>query len=135
LVFLDTNIVLYAIGSDESKRIIASSLLAQKPTISTQVINECSHVLRRKQKYSPEEVNRELSAVVKAVILVDVGINEIRSAWSIASRYGFSHFDCLIIATALAANCSVLYSEDLQHGQVIDSRLTICNPFLESKSD
>lgn len=135
MVFLDTNIVLYALSSEIGKRVIAANLLAQKPIISTQVINECSHVLRRKQKYSPEEVNRELSAVVKAVILVDVGINEIRSAWSIASRYEFSHFDSLIIATALAANCSVLYSEDLQHGHVIDSRLTICNPFLESKSD
>jgi predicted nucleic acid-binding protein len=42
---------------------------------------------------------------------------------------GFSHYDSLIVATALSINCSVLYSEDLQHGQVVDGRLTIVNPF------
>ena len=129
-VFLDSNIVLYALGSDISKRIAAAALLAQKPCISTQVINECSHVLRRKRHYSPEDVNRELSAVIKAVRLVDVGIREIRIAWTVAARYGFSHYDSLIIAAALTAGCSTLYSEDLQHGQVIDARLTISNPFL-----
>jgi predicted nucleic acid-binding protein len=35
----------------------------------------------------------------------------------------------LIIAAALEAGCATLYSEDLQHGQVIDQRLTIINPF------
>lgn len=39
-IFLDTNIVLYAYGNDEVKQKIASSLLAQCPTISTQVINQ-----------------------------------------------------------------------------------------------
>lgn len=130
MIFLDTNIVLYAIGSDDSKRLIAANLLTQTPTISTQVINECSHVLRRKQRFSPDDVKRELSAVLKTVRLVNVDINEIFFAWSIASRYRYSHYDSLIIASALAANCSILYSEDLQHGQVIESQLTIQNPFL-----
>lgn len=131
-IFLDSNIVLYALGNDLGKRVVAAAFLAQKPIISTQVINECSHVLRRKRKYAPEEVNRELSAVIKAVTVVDVGIQEIRQAWEIAARYGFSHYDSLIIAAALAAGCSTLYSEDLQHEQVIDSKLTVCNPFFNS---
>jgi predicted nucleic acid-binding protein len=66
------------------------------------------------------------------VKLGDVGIHEIRQAWVIAARYGFSHYDCLIIAAAIASGCSTRYSEDLQHGQVIDSQLTICNPFLDA---
>ena len=131
-VFLDSNIVLYALGNDLSKRVVADSLLAQKPVISTQVINECSHVLRRKRQYTPEDVSRELSAVIKAVTLVDVGIYEIRSAWVIASRYRFSHYDSLIIAAALTSGCSILFSEDLQHEQIIDSQLTIRNPFLDA---
>jgi predicted nucleic acid-binding protein len=53
--FLDSNIVLYAFGNDEFKCKIASRLLAQYPTISTQVINECSHVMRRKLRWSPEK--------------------------------------------------------------------------------
>ena len=87
--------------------------------------------MRRKHQYYPDDVNRELSAIIKAVTLVDVGIHEIRQAWTIAARYRFSHYDSLIIAAALASDCSTLYSEDLQHGQIIESQLTICNPFLD----
>ena len=36
----------------------------------------------------------------------------------------------LIIASALENECEVLYSEDLQHGQVIDDKLRIVNPFV-----
>ena len=128
--FLDSNIVLYALGDEEPKRARARRLLGASPTISTQVINECSHVLRRKASLSPVEIARELSLVIGITRLVDVRIEHIRSAWSIAERYGFSHFDSLIIASALDADCSVLYTEDMQHGQVIDGRLTLCNPFM-----
>lgn len=51
------------------------------------------------------------------------------SALDVAERHGFSHCDSLIIAAALEAGCARLYSEDLQHGQLIDQRLTIINPF------
>ena len=51
------------------------------------------------------------------------------SALDVGGRYGFSHYDSLIIAAALEAGCATLYSEDLQHGQIIDQSLTIINPF------
>lgn len=129
-VFLDSNVVLYALGNDSGKRTIACALLVEKPTISTQVVNECSHVLRRKLRYSPAEAGKALTAVIKAVKLTDVGIQETYAAWALAARYAYSHFDSLIIATALNAGCTTLYSEDMQHGQVIGGRLTIINPFL-----
>jgi predicted nucleic acid-binding protein len=62
--------------------------------------------------------------------LVDVGLHEIRAAWILAARYGFSHYDSLILAAALSAGCTTLYTEDMQHGQVIDERLTLIDPFL-----
>ncbi len=129
-VFLDSNIVLYALGDEESKRAVASELLAAWPTISTQVINECSHVLRRKLKIFPARVAEEMENVIDVVQLIDIGLYEIRTAWGLAARYGFSHYDSLIIATALSAGCTTLYTEDMQHGQVIDDRLTLLNPFL-----
>ena len=52
-----------------------------------------------------------------------------QSAVSFQSRYGFSFYDSLIVAAALEAGCTRLYSEDLQHGQQIQ-RLTILNPFV-----
>lgn len=129
-VFLDSNIVLYALGDDEAKRSVAAGLLAAWPTTSTQVINECSHVLRRKLKISPVQVAEEMESVIDAVQLADVGLYEIRNAWTLAARYGFSHYDSLIIAAALSAGCTTLYTEDMQHGQVIDDRLKLINPFL-----
>ncbi len=64
--FLDSNIVLYALGDEDPKKTRGLALLAAEPTISTQVIN----------------------------------------------------------------GCTTLYTEDLQHGQVIEGRLTLINPFL-----
>jgi len=130
-IFLDSNIVLYALGNDLQKRSIARRLLAEQPTVSTQVINECSHVLRRKVKLAPVEIGQRLRAFIKTVQLVDVGILDIFQAWELATRYGYSHFDSLILATALRAGCSTLYTEDMQHGQVIEDCLHIINPFAE----
>ena len=51
-------------------------------------------------------------------------------AAAVAIRCQLSHWDALIVASALLAGCDTLYSEDLQHGQVFDKQLTVVNPFL-----
>lgn len=129
-VFLDSNIVLYALGDDDKKSRAAVALIEDSPWVSTQVINECSHVLRRKLQWSPGKVDEHLSAILRLVQLADVGIGEIRSAWALAERYGFGHYDSLIIAAALQTGSDTLYTEDMQHGQVIEGRLTLINPFV-----
>lgn len=48
-------------------------------------------------------------------------------AVAVKDRYGFSYYDSLIVATALENQCIFLYSEDMHHGQVVDT-LTIINP-------
>jgi predicted nucleic acid-binding protein len=128
--FLDSNVLLYALGDEEPKRRRARGLLAAVPTISTQVVNECSHVLRRKAGWPPARVAAELTLMIGLTRLVEVRMDDVRAAWSLAERYGFSHFDSLILATALAAGCTTLYTEDLRHGQVIEGSLTLANPFL-----
>jgi predicted nucleic acid-binding protein len=50
-------------------------------------------------------------------------------ALSVQKKYGFSFSDCLIVASSLENNCSILFSEDLSSGQVIEKRLKIINPF------
>jgi len=128
-VFLDSNIVLYAMSDDESKKTIALALLAANPYISTQVINECSHVLRRRLNWPPTKIGEELSLILELTQLVEVTMTQVRSAWRIAARYGFSHYDSLIIATALSTGCNTLHTEDMQHGQLINDTLTLNNPF------
>jgi predicted nucleic acid-binding protein len=53
----------------------------------------------------------------------------LESAWSLQDRHGFSWWDALIVAAALRQECSTLLSEDMQHGLIIDGRLTLINPF------
>jgi predicted nucleic acid-binding protein len=50
-------------------------------------------------------------------------------ACKVAERYGFSFYDSLIISAALECDCSILYSEDLNHSQIIEQKLKIVNPF------
>jgi predicted nucleic acid-binding protein len=45
-------------------------------------------------------------------------------------RYDFQIFDSIVVASALEADCSILFSEDMQHSQIVDGRLQIMNPFL-----
>ena len=51
-------------------------------------------------------------------------------AVQLTRRYGYSYYDSLIEASALEAQCSILVSEDMQNGMLIDDRLRIVNPFL-----
>jgi predicted nucleic acid-binding protein len=45
-------------------------------------------------------------------------------------KYDFQIFDAIIIAAALEADCNILYSEDMQNGQIIENTLKIVNPFV-----
>jgi predicted nucleic acid-binding protein len=107
--FLDSNVVLYGLGNEPDKKTVALALLAKNPYISTQVINECSHVLRRRLRWQPDKVAQELSVILDLVVLADVALEHIRLAWKIAARYGFSHYDSLIVASALAAKCDIFW--------------------------
>jgi predicted nucleic acid-binding protein len=60
---------------------------------------------------------------------VDVETHDL--SLELAERYGFSIYDGLIVAAAVRAGCAILYTEDLQRGQVIEN-LTIRNPFVDS---
>jgi predicted nucleic acid-binding protein len=46
-----------------------------------------------------------------------------------AERYGFSIYDAMIVAAALQADCDTLWSEDMQHGLIVEGRLRIADPF------
>lgn len=74
-------------------------------------------------------IQDNVEAMIGAADIRLIGLDTIRSAQAIRSAYRFSYWDSLILATALEAGCSTVYSEDMQHGQVIEKRLTVINPF------
>ncbi|MHC1743855.1 MAG: hypothetical protein AB9873_12595 [Syntrophobacteraceae bacterium] len=60
----------------------------------------------------------------------EIGVEHVLEAMSLHEHYGYSYWDSLVIATALLCGCSRLYSEDMQHTQVIADKLEIINPFI-----
>ena len=76
------------------------------------------------------EVHDALAAIrtlCRAILPMDLETHA--DGLRIAERYGYAIFDALIIAAALRARCTVLYSEDMQDGIRIDARLRIIDPF------
>jgi len=132
-VFLDTNVVLYAYSEDEiDKQNIASELLKRfdgKALISKQVINEFTNILFKKFKLPSDTIESVLLELDTAFTIVDFDLRTQIKAIRLKQTYNLHYYDALIVATALENQCSILYSEDMQHNQVIDGSLTIINPF------
>lgn len=130
-VFLDTNIILYTYSADElEKRKIAQTLIVdQKTIISTQVIQELINVLRKKFGYEYSSILPVVEEVCTNSMLYTNTFSTIKRGMAIAAQYKYSFYDSLIIAAAIEANCSILYSEDLHNTQRIDT-LEIRNPFM-----
>lgn len=128
--FIDSNVVIYAIGQASTKAHLAAPLFVGKPTISTQVISETANVASRRLGLSVADI-RKLIVSLEAMCTVElITLPTVYVALDIRQRYGFSWYDSLIVAAALEANCELLYSEDMQHGQVIEGRLRVIDPFV-----
>lgn len=127
--FIDTNIVIYALGPASTKAPLAAPLFVGTPYISTQVLSETASVASKRLALSVSEI-RKLITSLEAMCRVEIiSLTTIHTALDIRERYGFSWYDSLIVATALEAGCDTLYSEDMQNSQEIEGRLRIVNPF------
>lgn len=125
--FFDTNVLLYLLSGD-AKADKAEALVAVGGVISVQVLNEFASVAFRKLKMTWPEI-REILATIRAiceVIPVTVEIHE--AGLAIAERYDLSLYDSLILAAAAKVECRIVYSEDMQDGQVLQG-VTVRNPF------
>lgn len=129
-VFLDTNVVLYAIGQDAHKKTVARQLISTNPMVSAQVINECVNVCLRKFKFDKKQAYAFADAVMNRVNVLPVDETVIRKSAELAMTHQLSNWDALIVAAALLAGSETLYSEDMQHGQVFEKSLKVVNPFL-----
>jgi len=130
--FFDTNVLLYLLSADPVKADRAESLLADGGTISVQVLNEFASVTLRKLAMPVTEL-REILEPVRSVCHVEPVTEDTHDrALALVERYGFSFYDALLVAAALRAGCARLYSEDLQHGQLVDRQLRILNPFRQA---
>jgi predicted nucleic acid-binding protein len=132
--FFDSNVLIYAMVSGDSRSEPAQNLVTQGGVISVQVLNEFVAVARRKMHMPWEDVIETLEAFrILFPSPVSITLDTHEAAVKIARDYGFGIYDALILACALQTKCTTLYSEDLQDGQVIERQLTIRNPFLRSR--
>jgi predicted nucleic acid-binding protein len=126
---VDTNIAVYALSTDD-RADRASALLRNSAFLSVQVLNEYANVALRKRRDPWDVVAADVSALrdtVPRILPIDDQAN--RAALRIGERYRLSFYDALILAVALAGDARTFYSEDLQHGLVVDGRLRIVDPF------
>lgn len=128
-VFFDTSVLLYLLTDDSRKADRAEDLLQRRGTITVQVLNELSAVALRKHALSLAELREFLAGIREFCETQPLTVEDHEFGLEVAGRYGFSLYDSMIVAAALQSGCRTLYSEDLQHGQVIDKKLKIVNPF------
>jgi len=126
--FLDTNVLLYLLSSDAAKADRAEALAAAGGVISVQVLNEFVSVASRKLRMSMSEIREVLSAIRAVCTVEPLSIQTHDLGFDLAQRFDLTIYDALIVAAALLAKCRIVYSEDLQDGQIIES-LTVRNPF------
>jgi predicted nucleic acid-binding protein len=126
--FFDTNVLLYLLSADAKKADRAEELLTAGGIVSVQVLNEFASTAVGKLAMQIREIREILSTIrtLCSVKALEVETHELGLA--LAERYRYSVYDSMILAAALRAGCSTLFSEDFQHRQKID-RLTIVNPF------
>ena len=129
---IDTNIAIYAF-SDDPKNGAAQALLEMGPCISVQLLNEFANASLRKHRRPWGEIE-DMLAIINSlaadVRAVDFDLHLLGR--EVARRHKIGLYDSLIIAAALLDECDTLYSEDMQHDLIIDDRLTIINPFLDT---
>jgi len=130
-VFLDTNIFVYLYSEDEpEKQFIALKTVDKFHCVtSTQVLNEFCSVCLRKLGISSNEILQSIKEIIENCELCNINIDTIQNALLLHTKYSYSYYDCLILSSAISNECKYLYSEDMQHNQLIEGKLKIINPF------
>jgi predicted nucleic acid-binding protein len=130
-VFFDTNVVLYTLSADPLKQVRSAQLLRAGGVVSVQVLNETVRVARAPKKMGVTwpEVHTILAGVQAKCAVVPLTLQVHQRGLAYAERYQYTIFDSMIVAAAVEAGCTTLYSEDMNDGQVIDG-LTIRNPYV-----
>ncbi|MFP4031757.1 MAG: PIN domain-containing protein [Desulfococcaceae bacterium] len=134
--FFDTNVLVYLFDTDAPEKQEKSRILLENESqsgrlvISTQVLQEFYVTATRKlaeplSAKEGEETIRHLSTFP----VIQIEVEHILGAVQRSQALGFSFWDALIVETALSSGSTVLYTEDLQHGQMIEG-LKIANQFV-----
>ena len=138
-VFVDTNVLIYALDEADAKKHQAARLWraelwkSRRGRISFQVLQEFYVKVAQKRPAAREAARAEVrNLLLWRPVAMDADLVEL--GWKIQDRYQLSFWDALIVAAAKAASCRYLLTEDLQAGQNFDG-VVVVNPFLRSPDE
>ena len=134
-IFIDSNIFIYTLlegTKNNEKRIKAINFIEKisekSIIISTQVLGEIFNVLSRRYNFEKKEIILKLEILSDTVNVKPLTIETVKKCWNIFQNGNYSYYDSLIIASAIENKCSILYTEDMNNGHIIEN-LKIINPF------
>jgi predicted nucleic acid-binding protein len=135
--FLDTNVFVYSVTADDPGKsklataLIRRALSTQKGVVSYQVVQEFFNLALKRfaRRMSIQDCNDYLETVFRPMLRVHSSAGLYAGALALQSRYQLPWYDSLIVYAAVEAECGILYSEDMQHGQHFGT-IRIQNPFL-----
>ncbi|MCD6398132.1 MAG: PIN domain-containing protein, partial [Spirochaetaceae bacterium] len=136
--FIDTNIIVYAHDNNypnkqvKAQEIIFNGMRGSNGVISVQVLSEffVTVTKKNKQNYSIAAAKHEIM-LLSYLHVIDIDSDLVIRAVGIKDLYQLSYWDSLILAAAERSKCSILYSEDLSHGQKYGGVHCI-NPFTDN---
>lgn len=135
MIALDTNILIYTVGEEDNERRHERSLALMRmigpsgAIVPLHVIGEFLNACRRKKILSNILSLQRASEFLEAFDCHQTRANDLLEAMHLSARFTLQYFDALIITVATRAGATMLLSEDMHDGLVIDG-LTIVNPFV-----
>ncbi len=126
--FADTNVLLYLLD-EGPKADRAEEILARRPRISVQVLNECLVNCRRKAGMSWAEAGDFLTGIEALCPVEPLSLRTHQVGRALAERYQLAVYDAMVVAAALIAGCTTLWTEDMQAGLLVEGQLRLVNPF------
>lgn len=113
--FADSNVFLYLLDKDLPKKQIAAQVLASQPFISPQVVFENLNAAIKKFGLSRQQAVEHAQMLLQFCPLLSDSEAALEKALDMLLRHQLQIFDSRILASALAAHCEILYSEDFHN--------------------
>ena len=98
--------------------------------VSVQVINEVCVNLLRRANFTEAQITQLIESFYGRCCVVELTKSDLLMASQLRQKYSLSFWDSTIVAAVLSADVPILYSEDMQHGLIIEGKVQIRNPFI-----
>jgi predicted nucleic acid-binding protein len=130
-IAIDTNVLVYLFDDFFiEKRKISVKLVFANPIVPAQVVSEFLNVSKRLLQIPKLDTIIKCNKALRNCTIVPTTQTVLNHTEKLIARYDLQLFDAIIVATALEANCTILYSIDMHHGLIIEGTLSIINPFV-----